>query len=151
MKNALNSARSSHAKKEDVPSIQQDTWQHTHGTDSHPTVASSSQETHPFDGRTFSTKPAFRPESRVFIPKDASLRRSHLFNPVKVASTSWSNSRVVIPKAVSPLRPQNWRVVLTSAIQFKSTLAQADDCPTSPQLKQDLSKRQFPKWFTLHL
>ena len=130
-------------QKEDVPSILQDTWQHIHSTDSHSTAASSSQETRPSDGRTFSTRPKLRllhrakaaslsqktrpSKDRIFSTRP----KSRLPHGVTVALSSQKMHpyRRRVFKAVSPLRPQNWRVVLASAIQFKSTLAQADDCP----------------------
>ena len=58
-------------QKVDVPSILRDTWQRTHDTDSHPRVSSSL--------------------------KTASLRRSHLFNPAKVATVALSSQKQCHP------------------------------------------------------
>ena len=121
-------------QKEDVPSILQDTWQHIYSTDLHSTAASSSQETRPPDGRTFSTRPKLRllhrakvaslsqktrpSEDRIFSTRP----KSRLPHGVTVALSSQKMHpyRRRVFKAVLPLCPQNWHSVLTS--QFSSTV-----------------------------
>ena len=97
----------------------------------------SLQWTHLFDtARVASGKPRLHSKRRV-PPKIASSTRpkSRLLHRAKAASSSQKTHpyKRRVFKAVLPLRPQNWRSVLASAIQFKSTLAQADDCPPLAQ------------------
>ena len=89
------------------------------------------QKTRLFNGRTLSTRPKSRLPYEVIVA--FSSQKMHPY-------------RRRIFKAVLPLRPQNWRSVLASAIQFNSTLAQADDCPPLPQSEPTTDLKQSGKF-----